>query len=148
MEGQAGSVRGEDEKREGNPVAGVGKLIAKGGKQDGPEDGEVRAWTSEEAQAVLRVLEEHEPSVAPLIDFLLATGCRLGEALALRPDPGAGAEPSDGHGGSSVLSSLARVRVELGDDVLADQLDRAHHRLVRDLVGLSRQSSRSQPAAW
>jgi integrase len=81
---QACSALVEDGRLERNPLSGAGKLIGKVGNQDAAEDDEVQAWSREEAQAVLRVLEKHEPSLPPLIDFLLGTGCRLGEALALR----------------------------------------------------------------
>jgi integrase len=42
------------------------------------------AWTREEVGALLATAREHEPRLAPLLLFLLSTGCRRGEALGLK----------------------------------------------------------------
>jgi len=44
----------------------------------------VDAWTREEAEALLQVAAESEARFAPLLRFLLSTGCRRGEALGLQ----------------------------------------------------------------
>ena len=45
---------------------------------------QVDAWTGEEAQKLLRVAKEHEPTLHPLLALLLGTGMRRGKALGLR----------------------------------------------------------------
>jgi len=44
----------------------------------------VDAWSRTEAEKLLAVAQEHEPRFSVLLHFLLATGARKGEALALK----------------------------------------------------------------
>jgi integrase len=67
-----------------NPAARIGELMRRVGRRLAPEAEEVQAWTREEVERLLTLADEHEPSLAPLLRFLLATGCRRGEAVALR----------------------------------------------------------------
>jgi integrase len=67
-----------------NPANGVGRLIAQVARSEAAEVAQVQSWTRAEAEALLRVAEEHEPRFADLLRFLLSTGARRGEALGLR----------------------------------------------------------------
>src|SRR5262249_11480455 len=67
-----------------NPLADVGELVSKVARQGDPDAHEVRAWSRDEVQRILLLAQRHEPGLADLIHFLFGTGCRLGEALALR----------------------------------------------------------------
>ncbi len=53
-----------------------------------PERGRARvqAWTEEEVTRLLSACEEHSPDILPLVVFLVNTGCRKGEAIALRAE--------------------------------------------------------------
>lgn len=59
------------------PVLRVAKLKV-------PKKRNVRAWSEEQIQRLLTSAVEHEPEIVPLIVFLANTGCRRGEAIALR----------------------------------------------------------------
>jgi integrase len=48
--------------------------------------GRVKVWTVDEANRLLQAWAEVSPSILPLVLFLLNTGCRKGEALALTWD--------------------------------------------------------------
>lgn len=54
--------------------------------KDLPERGKkkLHAWTDEQVAALLAAVQEHSPHIFGLVLFLLNTGCRKGEALALK----------------------------------------------------------------
>ena len=66
-----------------NPANGIGRLIARVARREDSQVAGVESWTREEAGALLAVAQEHEPRFAPLLRFLLSTGCRRSEALGL-----------------------------------------------------------------
>jgi integrase len=67
-----------------NPMPQLGKLIAQARESDRTEISRPDAWTKEEAAALLRIAEQHEPALYPALCFALGTGARRGEILALR----------------------------------------------------------------
>jgi len=67
-----------------NPAARLGELMRRVERVAAHEAPEAEAWTREEVATLLAVAHELEPRVAPLLHFLLATGCRRGEALGLK----------------------------------------------------------------
>jgi integrase len=67
-----------------NPARGIGNLIARVARREDSEVAVIASWTREEAERLLRLAEEHEPSFSPLLRFLLSTGGRRSEALGLQ----------------------------------------------------------------
>jgi len=67
-----------------NPASQLGELMRRVERVAAHEAPEAEAWTREEVAALLAVAREFEPRFAPLLHFLLATGCRRGEALGLK----------------------------------------------------------------
>jgi integrase len=67
-----------------NPAAQLGELMRRVERVAAHEVPEAEAWTREEVATLLAVTREFEPRFAPLLHFLLATGCRRGEAFGLR----------------------------------------------------------------
>jgi len=67
-----------------NPALRVGELIGRVSRGKATQVAVVASWTREEAETLLGLAREHEPTFAPLLHFLLATGARRGEALGLR----------------------------------------------------------------
>jgi len=81
-----------------NPANGIGRLISKVARREDAEVQVVEAWTRKEAETLLSIAEDEdvrafrhrhkkdrtpEARFAPLLRFLLSTGCRRGEALGL-----------------------------------------------------------------
>ncbi len=67
-----------------NPAVRLGELMRRVDRRLATEVQQADAWTREEVCALLAVAEEYEPRFAPLLLFLLSTGCRRGEALGLK----------------------------------------------------------------
>ena len=67
-----------------NPANGIGRLIARVARREDSEVPTVEAWSREEVETLLAVADEHENRFAPLLRFLVSTGCRRGEALGLQ----------------------------------------------------------------
>ncbi len=68
-----------------NPAQGCGDMVAKIGRRyAGQGVREVDAWTRDEAATLLRVAQEREPYLYPVLLAALSTGMRRGELLALR----------------------------------------------------------------
>lgn len=63
-----------------NPALKPGKILKAKAKAE-----DVNPFTREEEAALLKAVEERCPVYYPFFLFLLRTGCRLGEALALQP---------------------------------------------------------------
>lgn len=59
------------------PALKIKDLPTKGSKR------RVTFWTAEQCTALLSSAREHSPEIEPLIAFLINTGCRKGEALAM-----------------------------------------------------------------
>jgi integrase len=67
-----------------NPCRNLGKLLAKVRRQQSEEVAHVDSWSREEVATLLEVAQTEEPGFYPLLAFLVSTGCRKGEALALK----------------------------------------------------------------
>jgi len=67
-----------------NPCRNLGRLLTKVKRQQSAEVEHVNAWSREEVAKLLGVAHEHEPAFYPLLGFLLQTGCRKGEARAVK----------------------------------------------------------------
>jgi len=67
-----------------NPAMRLGELMRRVQRVAAHEAPEAEAWTREEVATLLAVARNLEPRFAPLLHFLLATGCRRGEALGLK----------------------------------------------------------------
>ncbi len=67
-----------------NPCRNMGRLLSKVKRQRSGEVEQVSAWSRAEVTTLLDVAKEEEPTFHPLLSFLLSTGCRRGEALALK----------------------------------------------------------------
>jgi integrase len=67
-----------------NPAARLGELMRRVERVAAREAPEAEAWTREEVATLLELARKIEPRFAPLLNFLLATGCRRGEALGLK----------------------------------------------------------------
>lgn len=63
-----------------NPALKPGKIVKVKSKAE-----DVNPFTREEEAAFLRAVEERAPAYYPVFLFLLRTGCRIGEAIALQP---------------------------------------------------------------
>ncbi len=74
----------ENEEVRRNPCRNLGRLLAKVKRQQAQQVSHVDAWSREEIVALLDVARSQEPGFHPLLAFLLSTGCRRGEALALK----------------------------------------------------------------
>jgi integrase len=73
-----------DEKIGRNPAARVGDLMRRIDLKGASQVREVSSFTRNEAETLVGLAREHEPRLAPLLVFLLSTGCRRGEALGLQ----------------------------------------------------------------
>jgi len=67
-----------------NPCRNLGRLLEKVKRRQAEEVEHVAAWSHEEVATLLSVAREHEPGFYPLLAFLLHTGARKGEAMALK----------------------------------------------------------------
>jgi len=67
-----------------NPATRFGEILRRADRRMASEVTVVDAWSRMEAEKLLAVAEEHEPRFSVLLHFLLATGARKGEALALK----------------------------------------------------------------
>ncbi len=67
-----------------NPCRNLGKLLRKVERQQSEEVTQVDSWSREEVGTLLEVARSAEPSFYPKLAFILSTGCRKGEALALK----------------------------------------------------------------
>lgn len=70
----------EDELVAHNPALRPGKFMKMKGRRD-----DIDPLTREEEVFFLEKTAEHYPAYYPLFFFLLRTGCRIGEAVALQP---------------------------------------------------------------
>ena len=66
-----------------NPCQHLGKHLAKVKRHRADEVHQVDAWNRDEVAILLEAARVREPRFHPLLAFLLATGCRKGEALGL-----------------------------------------------------------------
>jgi integrase len=89
-----------------NPCRNLGRLLSKVKRQQSDEVEQVNAWSRTEVATLLEVAKEEEPTFYPLIAFLLSTGCRRGEALALKWE-----DIDFGDGRVSIRRSLSRGRL-------------------------------------
>lgn len=67
-----------------NPCRNLGRLLAKVKRQQSEQVEHVSAWSREEVAKLLEVARENEPGFCSLLAFLLHTGCRKGEARAVK----------------------------------------------------------------
>lgn len=67
-----------------NPAARIGAMIRRADRRTAGEVRRIESWSRAESEVLLTIAREHEPRFAPVMHFLLATGARRGEALALR----------------------------------------------------------------
>ena len=67
-----------------NPASRFGEIVRRADRRLASEVTVVDAWTRGEAEKLLAVAQEHDPRFSALLHFLLATGARRGEALALK----------------------------------------------------------------
>ena len=67
-----------------NPATRFGEILRRAGRRMASEVTVADAWSRTEAEQLLAVAREHEPGFARFFHFLLATGARKGEALALK----------------------------------------------------------------
>jgi integrase len=74
----------EDGHIQRNPCRNLGRLLAKVKRQQSREVEQVRSWSREEVAILLRVTKVNEPRFHAFLAFLLHTGCRKGEACALK----------------------------------------------------------------
>ena len=74
----------EDGEIDKNPCRNLGKLLAKIKRQQSQEVQKTDSWNREEVSTLLNIAESQETRFFPLIAFLLHTGCRKGEARALK----------------------------------------------------------------
>ncbi len=66
------------------PCQHLGRMLAKVDRHQSSEVEHVNAWSREEVATLLEIARSAEPRFHPLLTFLLSTGCRKGEALALK----------------------------------------------------------------
>jgi integrase len=67
-----------------NPCRNIGQLLGKVRRQQSDEVEQINAWSRAEVATLLEIASKEEPRFHPIIAFLLSTGCRKGEALALK----------------------------------------------------------------
>ena len=67
-----------------NPCRNLGRLLAKVKRQQSEEVEHVQAWDREEVATLLAVAQENETTFYPLLAFLMFTGARKGEAMAIK----------------------------------------------------------------
>jgi integrase len=67
-----------------NPCRNLGRLLEKVKRRQSDEVSRVDSWSREEVATLLDVARSEEPGFYPLLGFLLHTGCRKGEALAIK----------------------------------------------------------------
>jgi integrase len=67
-----------------NPCRNLGRLLGKVKRQQSEEVSRVDSWSREEIARLLGVAEKGEPRFYPFLALLLHTGCRKGEARALK----------------------------------------------------------------
>jgi len=67
-----------------NPCRNLGRLLTKVRQQRASEVSRVDSWTREEVARLLGLAQAHEPRFHPLLLFLLSTGCRKGEGIAIK----------------------------------------------------------------
>ena len=84
MLGRVLALAVEEGEIERNPCRNLRKLLAKVDRQQSDEVGGIDSWTRDEVRKLLAVAREHESVFHPLLEFLLSTGVRKGEVLALK----------------------------------------------------------------
>jgi len=67
-----------------NAASRFGEIVRRADRRMASEVTVVDSWSRAEAENLLAVAERHEPRFSVLLHFLLATGARKGEALALK----------------------------------------------------------------
>ncbi len=67
-----------------NPCRNLGRLLNKVKRQQSDEVSRVDSWSREEVSALLKTAKREEPRFYPFLAFLVHTGCRKGEARALK----------------------------------------------------------------
>jgi integrase len=67
-----------------NPCRNLGRLLAKVERQQSEEVSRVDSWSREEIATLLGVAAKEEPRFHPFLALLIHTGCRKGEARALK----------------------------------------------------------------
>ena len=78
------AIEVEEGRVEQNPCRNLRKLMKKVERQQSDEVRRVDSWSREEVATLLSVARSEEPAFHPLLVFLLSTGARKGEALALK----------------------------------------------------------------
>jgi integrase len=74
----------ENEELLRSPCRNLGKLIAKVKRHQSEEVEHVSSWSHEEVATLLDLARVEEPGFYPFLAFLLHTGCRKGEAQAIK----------------------------------------------------------------
>jgi len=67
-----------------NPCRNLGRLLTKVKRQQSDEVSRVDSWNREEVSTLLRIAKREEPRFYPFLALLVHTGCRKGEARALK----------------------------------------------------------------
>ncbi len=78
------SVLNGEEKISRNPASNIDRLVGRVQSASAKETSEIQCWSTREVQTLLRLAQEYEPRFSPLLNLLLATGMRRGEALGLQ----------------------------------------------------------------